>query len=657
MKDIVLQGFVKDFAENYSMSKKDESDVFEAFAVSTVLRKFHQSEVTDLDDFLVGGGGDGGIDAVAILVNGHPACTKEDVTFFAERLRRLDVEFVFVQAKTSASFEAASIGTFIHGVEQFFSQEPQIRFSSELQRLRCLKDYVYQRSAAMEHNPRCFLYYVAAGVWREDPEPKSILTSGSKRLQQTNIFWNVTATPVDAERLKTIYRELERGITKEVDFTKVAVFPKIDGVDEAYVGLLPGDQFLNLITTEEGTLNRELFYDNVRDFQGHNPVNREIAGTLADKDARGRFALLNNGVTVVARSIKRTGDTFKISDFQIVNGCQTSHILFQNKNLVDETTYIPVKLVVTNDSEIITEVIKATNRQTAVLPEALESLAPFHKELEDFYNVQESANGQFRVYYERRSKQYALDRIKPGNIVSLTGQTKSFVAMFLNEPHSHPRYYGELLKSYESRLFVQDHNPAAYYASGYTLLAVERVLNAGKLDREVRKYKYHLLMLIRMQIGGRDLPRLNSNALSAYSLRIVQAIRDEYTCVKEVQRAWSTIERELRTFPKDAASQHPSLLRAFTLQLLENAEQTPKRTESGPGEPCIGVTETGKIRWYDDWKNFGFIERDAGGDIFVHRSGISAVPWRLRQPGTPVVYTVTQGPTSPKADDVRVSPI
>ncbi len=73
MKDIVLQGFVKDFAENYSMSKKDESDVFEAFAVSTVLRKFHQSGVTDLDDFLVGGGGDGGIDAVAILVNGHPA--------------------------------------------------------------------------------------------------------------------------------------------------------------------------------------------------------------------------------------------------------------------------------------------------------------------------------------------------------------------------------------------------------------------------------------------------------------------------------------------------------------------------------------------------------------------------------------------------------
>ena len=190
--------------------------------------------------------------------------------------------------------------------------------------------------------------------------------------------------PVDAELLKTIYRELERGVVRTVELNRTAVFPRIDGVDDAYVGLLPGDEFLKLVSTTDGELNRELFYDNVRDFQGNNPVNNEINHTLADEARRRNFPLLNNGVTIVARSITRRGDSFTISDFQIVNGCQTTHVLFQNKASMDADTFIPIKLVATNDSQVVAEVIKATNRQTAVHPEALESLSPFHKELEDF---------------------------------------------------------------------------------------------------------------------------------------------------------------------------------------------------------------------------------------------------------------------------------
>ena len=255
------------------------------------------------------------------------------------------------------------------------------------------------------------------------------------------------------------------------------MFPKIAGVDEAYIGLLPGTEFVKLVSTDDGDLNRELFYDNVRDFQGHNPVNREIDHTLASEQLRGSFPLLNNGVTIVARSINRTGDTFRISDFQVVNGCQTAHILFQNRTKVDAATFVPVKLVATGDSQVITDVIRATNRQTAVLPEALESLSDFHKNLEDFYVVREATRtAPDRVCYERRSKQYLMDKINPSNIVTLTAQIKSFVAMFLNEPHSHPRYYGELLKSYEERLFVDDHEPTPYYASGVALIVIERLL-------------------------------------------------------------------------------------------------------------------------------------------------------------------------------------
>ena len=58
--------------------------------------------------------------------------------------------------------------------------------------------------------------------------------------------------------------------------------------------------------------------------------------------------LLNNGVTIVADSISKTGDTFTIEDYQIVNGCQTSHVLcnFNNAGGPTGPIQIPVKLIV-----------------------------------------------------------------------------------------------------------------------------------------------------------------------------------------------------------------------------------------------------------------------------------------------------------------------
>ena len=643
MKDLVLQGFVKDFADGRELSNLSDSEVFEAFAISSLLRKYHCPDVPDLDEVLMGGSGDGGIDAGVILVNGRPITTKEDVQFFVDKLRRLDVEFVFIQAKTSTSFEAASIGNFVYGVEQFFSQDAQIQFRDEVESLRELKDYIYERSIDMEQNPRCSLYFVAAGTWMDDPNPRGRLSDGQTRLQQLNLFFQVQVVPIDAERLKTIYRELERGVVKEIEFSRTTTFPKFEGVREAYLGLLSGDQFLNLIVTAEGNLNRELFYDNVRDFQGNNSVNQEIASTLSSEETRSRFALLNNGVTIVARSINRTGDVFKISDFQIVNGCQTTHILFQNREVIDASSYIPVKLIVTDDSQIITEVIKATNRQTAVLPESLESLTPFHKELEDFYLIQQfHIEKQQRILYERRSKQYdAFDRIKPSNIVTLTAQTKSFVAMFLNEPHSHPRYYGELLNAYEQRLFVHNHNPAPYYASGYTLLAIERFFNSGKIERHLKKYKYHISMLIRIQVSGLDIPKFNSTKITQYSLDIVKSLEDEKLAFQHCDKAISVIKEELKNFNSHRSD--PSRLRAFTRQIIDSLRSDSPKLEPSEDEPSIGAIKQGKILWYNDMKGFGFIEQDKGGDLFVHRSELSKIPWHLRCGGIRITFTVVQG--------------
>ena len=673
MNDLVLEGFVKGFAASRGLSQLPEDEQFEAFATSTILRKYHQADITDIEeDVLVGGGGDGGLDAITILVNGRPTRTQEDVELFVDRLGRLDVEFVFVQAKTSPTFNAGDIGTSSFGVREFFAAvsnaNPSIAFKEEILQLIELTRFLYGQISKMQSDPRCYFYFVTTGQWTNAPEPRARLADGKHQLEQLNIFSSVHLTPIDADVLKADRRLLDRSVVKTIEFAKNAAFPAIEGVHEAYIGLLPGDEFVKLVSTDEGDLNRELFYDNVRDFQGHNSVNREIGNTISDEQHRNTFPLLNNGITIIAGDMRRTGDVFQIQDFQIVNGCQTTHILFQHKESVGQDIFIPVKIVATQDSQVVTEVIKATNRQTEVLPEALESLTPFHKELEDFYLTRETTRATAeRIYYERRSKQYALENVHPTNVVTLARQIQSFIGMFLDDPHSHPRYYGELLKAYEGRVFAIPHRPEPYYASGVALLSVEKWFNQVSFPRELRPYKYHLLMLLRMIVGGLKQPPLNSNRMASYALKIIDTLRDPFSGPQHMAYGTDLLKASLDAFKSQRGSRPntdqrnpPHRLRAFTEQLTRDwLAGTEEEVEPSISEqPSVGSLGRGRLKFFDDIKRYGFIEMEQGGDLFVHESGITAVPYHLRVRDIEVEYTITNDPRLSgrvKAENVRLT--
>ncbi|MFC5741110.1 cold-shock protein [Dyella tabacisoli] len=63
---------------------------------------------------------------------------------------------------------------------------------------------------------------------------------------------------------------------------------------------------------------------------------------------------------------------------------------------------------------------------------------------------------------------------------------------------------------------------------------------------------------------------------------------------------------------------------------------------------------TGKVKWFNDAKGFGFIEQDGGGaDVFVHFSAIAAKGFRSLQEGQQVKFNVTNGPKGAQAADVE----
>lgn len=61
---------------------------------------------------------------------------------------------------------------------------------------------------------------------------------------------------------------------------------------------------------------------------------------------------------------------------------------------------------------------------------------------------------------------------------------------------------------------------------------------------------------------------------------------------------------------------------------------------------------TGKVKWFNEAKGFGFIEQEGGSDVFVHYTAIDGSGFRTLAEGQPVQFEVVDGPKGPQAQKV-----
>lgn len=465
-----------------------DSEYFEVFSIFSIENGLLAENVDPFDVHLKGD--EFGVDGIAILVQGTLCKDTDDVASVLGVGNHHISEFHFFQSKTSEKMDYGDVSKFIDGIYDFFTQN-KLLVGNQIADLLAAKDFIYASST--KSNPRLKCFFCTTGSDTTSGAIESLIAAGKKRLEELSIFEEVEITCVGAKQIQAGYRSATNSNSATLNFSKALTLPPHESVDEAYIGYIQADQLLEIVLTPsdaEGqrSVNRAVFYDNVRDFNPDSEINKSIASELRN-GGQSSFVFKNNGVTVVAKGINRKGDVFSIEDYQIVNGCQTTNILAQNSESA-HNIHVPLRLIGSKNSEFISSIIIGTNKQNEVRADQFWALLPFMKDLEEYCQSKEDDD---RIFIERRENQYRNISIERARIAKPSDLMKAAAAMFFFQPNRAARDHRGIRNEFADKIFHPSHSVELYHLAAYASYKFSYLVRTSKIDKAKAIYKYYCL--------------------------------------------------------------------------------------------------------------------------------------------------------------------
>jgi hypothetical protein len=317
---------------------------------------------------------------------------------------------------------------------------------------------------------------------------------------------------------------------------------------------------------------RDIFYDNVRDWAEYKvPVNDQIRETLLSQE-RERFLLMNNGVMIVARVLRPLPkERILIEDFSIVNGCQTSPVLFDQKDEIDDKGVIPIRLIVTTSKEVKRAIVRATNSQTRVDEDQFFALTEFAEDREDYFNTY---SGEKSVYYERRGRQYDKYDVPAIRVISHRNLVRTMTSMSLEAPHTVTRSARVLWEKMGKEIFAKGHKPEPYYIGGYSYYRSDSLFRQT-IQTSLKPARFHILLAARVPANPAARPQFNSKEMTRFCEVIADQLGDAKKSEALFIKAAKIVEEEAAAkFPEDSVFHRDNIrTQPFTEAVKDRCEK------------------------------------------------------------------------------------
>lgn len=436
---IILEQIVdQEHQERAASSSKAE--FFEIFVAEQVLKDYDLG-YDEIESGIIGGGNDGGIDSIYVLVNGELA--QEDFDISALKKGGL-IETVIIQAKLTDGFGETAVEKLTAATEDLFNLGKELGsmkavFNDGL--LSSVANFRRIHAGLASKFPALRFRYIYASKG-SDPHPNvrrkaEILGEKLKGLfSHADFSFEFLGA---AELLSQARRE-----PPTAHNLILAENPISSTGDVGYVTLVKLRDFDAFIRDGAGKLRRNLFEANVRDYQGSTAVNNEIGESLKTR-GREDFWWLNNGVTIIAGKATVSAKTLTLEDPQIVNGLQTSNEIyryFSEANTADDERNLLVRVIVPTKPESRDRVIKATNSQTSIPPASLRATDKIHRDIEEHLLP-------YGLFYDRRKNLHKNVGRPLDKIVSISLMAQAVMSILLQRPNDARARPSSLLKKDE----------------------------------------------------------------------------------------------------------------------------------------------------------------------------------------------------------------
>ena len=166
----IISSHLKTFSKEHEIEFLDETKRFEHFVNYCVASKYYSGRVDTSD--ITTSDEDASIDGIIIIADGELIRTEEEITFiFDSHKRNIEIDFIFIQSKTSEKFEKKEITSFGDGVYDFLSEKPAYPHDEALSEAHKVFNKTIDNVHKVKHGkPNAKLYFVTTGAWNDEKE-------------------------------------------------------------------------------------------------------------------------------------------------------------------------------------------------------------------------------------------------------------------------------------------------------------------------------------------------------------------------------------------------------------------------------------------------------------------------------------------------------